>query len=909
MTGGTFSVLFSPGLNNCTYFGAVEIYYPMIETVKKQIETLKDSSDINELVYHKAKALYINGNCQILSQSKQGFDILVNDDNAEDIEIRLRKFNEESLQVLFKGKPAPWDIYAIAALMQIEEELEKTEPKPFLEGKEYTREGMVKRVLEERKAKALKAKYTIKFADNIYGEHLLTNEKGTRYKITLRDFENETGYINNPDLETNKLGTTKHLMFAFAALKSQPGLFNSLSKFYPFVEVYLDPLNNYRITWHYPHQLKPETKALISNYFGDKKYIEEDGVKDFLPFIKEAGEHVNVLIRPEVEEKIKKAWDQEMLDLVKKEEQLDFSLLKTPLFPYQQEGVAFATFRSGAIIADEMGLGKTIQAIATAVMKKKLFGFRRTLIICPASLKEQWKQEIEKFSHEKAIIVEGLPAQRAELYRKSDAYFFIANYETVLRDYREMNRMEPDFVILDEAQKIKNFSTITAQSIKLLEKKHALVITGTPIENRLIDLYSIVQFIDPQFLAPLWEFSYQHCYFDETKSDKITGYYNLQHLNERLNPILIRREKRRVLQDLPQVTEITVPVAMHLEQEMLHANYAKGIAAILRKKFISPFDLQKLMLLMNNMRMVCDSTFLIDKETYISPKLNELKHIILEKLDLKNSKSKVIIFSEWVTMLNLIGKMLHECGIGFAQLSGKVAVKNRDKLVKKFETDPDCQIFLSTEAGGSGLNLQVADTVINFELPWNPAKKNQRIGRIDRLGQRSKHLTVVNLITKNSIETKIASGLTLKQNLFDGVLNNENGPDVVDFSASGKAQFLRELEELMEGFTNPQPEQSEENILQPINGQSEETLMDLVSDENIPDDVLTPQTVESPESIASFEHQEKIQTMEQVMNQGMDFLSGMYKMATGKDLGLEGRKMEIDKETGEIVMRFKMPGM
>jgi len=683
-------------------------------------------------------------------------------------------------------------------------------------------------------------------------------------------------------------------------------VYNSLSKFYPFVEIYLDPLNNYRITWHYPHHLRPEIAALITRYFGNKNYIEENSEKDFLNFIIDAREHQHILVRPEVEEKVKKAWDLEMLALAKKEEQLDFSLLKSTLFPYQQEGVAFATFRDGAIIADEMGLGKTIQAIATAVMKKKLFGFRRTLIICPASLKEQWKQEIEKFSHEKAVIADGFPEQRADTYRNSDAYFVIVNYETVLRDWREMNRMETDFIILDEAQKIKNFSTITAQSIKLLEKKHALVITGTPIENRLIDLYSIVQFIDPQFLAPLWEFSYQHCYFDESKADKITGYYNLQQLNERLKPILIRREKRRVIKELPQVTEITVPVEMHFDQASYHANYARGIASILHKKFISPFDLQKLMLLMTNMRMVCDSTFLIDKESYISPKLHELKHILLEKLDLKNNKNKVIIFSEWVTMLHLIGKLLHECGIGFAQLSGQVAIKNRDKLVKKFENDPDCQVFLSTEAGGSGLNLQVADTVINFELPWNPAKKNQRIGRIDRLGQLSKHLTVINFITKGSIETKIASGLTLKQNLFDGVLNNENGPDVVDFSASGKAQFLKELEEVMDGFVSVPAEQDEENIIQEEIEQVEETLQDIVADEN---SITAPanEAIEPAEIMLSADQQEKIQTMEKVMNQGMEFLSGMFKMATGKDLGLEGQKMEIDKANGEIVMRFKMP--
>lgn len=252
--------------------------------------------------------------------------------------------------------------------------------------------------------------------------------------------------------------------------------------------------------------------------------------------------------------------------------------------------------------------------------------------------------------------------------------------------------------------------------------------------------------------------------------------------------------------------------------------------------------------------------------------------------------------------------MLHECGIGFAQLSGQVAIKNRDKLVKKFENEPDCQVFLSTEAGGSGLNLQVADTVINFELPWNPAKKNQRIGRIDRLGQLSKHLTVINFITKNSIETKIASGLTLKQNLFDGVLNNENGPDVVDFSASGKAQFLKELEEVMEGFIHTPAEQAEIDF-QPVEiGQVQRTLMHIVSDENS-QTVSPAEEMKLQERTLSEEEQEKIQTMEKVMNQGMEFLSGMFKIATGKDLGIEGQKMEIDKATGEIVMRFKMPGL
>lgn len=878
----------------------------MIETLKKQIKSFKDQFTKEPSVYRKAQTMYVNGACQVLTRSSLGFQVLISEDDDTNLELSIKVENEIAV-CLQKNKPYEWDSYGWAAILQIIEELNQPLSKLPQSGKSYTREGMIKRVLNERMAKADKAKYSLAYADNIYGEHILVDEKGQTYKITLRNFENETGYIDNPDLQTNKLGTTKHLMYAFKALKADTVLFKNLSKTYPFVEIYLDPLNNYRITWHYPHQLTPEIDFLVSKYFGSKTYIEESAVKGFMPFIREAAHFKQIMIRPEVEEKIRKAWDNEMLIQAGRQETIDFSLVKGNLFPYQKEGVEFATFKAGAILADEMGLGKTIQAIATAVIKKKIFGFKKTLIVCPASLKEQWKQEIARFCDEEAVIADGLPIERGNIYSKSGAYFIIVNYETVMRDLKAINRMDTDFIILDEAQKIKNFSTITAQCIKKLQKKHALVITGTPIENRLIDLYSIVQFIDPAFLSPLWEFSYQHCYFDENKNDKITGYYNLQRLNDRLQSILLRREKRTVIKELPQITEITIPVNMHIEQSMQHAGFAKGLAKILGKKFISPFDMQKLMLLMNNMRMVCDSTFLIDKETHFSPKLTELKDVLLEKLDIKNSGSKIIIFSEWVTMLQLIGKMLHENGIGFAMLSGKVAVKNRNALVKKFESDPNCSVFLSTEAGGAGLNLQVADTVINFEVPWNPAKKNQRVGRIDRLGQRSKHLNVVNFITRNSIELKIASGLNLKQNLFDSVLNSENGIDEVDFSASGKAQFLQQLEEAIDGFMHVETPVDVNNELV-----SENELLNgipvgadpLVFEE---EEMLAKET--EKDTIALTPQEAQVQQMEQVMNQGLDFLSGLFKMATGSDKGLEGRKMEFDKASGEVIMRFKLPGM
>lgn len=891
----------------------------MLSFIKQTIRKFQNGEEgIAKEAFKNAQLLYISGQCQLLSQSKVRYDFWVSDDFFDAEASILLEGDEDLVQnisPLKKGKPAEWDKYTVACLMQLAEELDRLQPTQVDAGKKYTREGMIKRVLQERAERAASAEYRIEFADNIYGEHTLYNEQGVKYKVTLRDFDNETGYVDNMDCRTNKLGTTKHIMFAFNALKVNKKLFKKLDKTYPFVEVYLDPLNHYQITWFYPHDLNSETETLIKKYFGASKSIPKEKNKQFLSFLNEAYRYKEILIRPEVSEVVEREYEESMLQEVSKKHEVDYSLVKADLFDYQKEGIEFLAFKKGTILADEMGLGKTMQAIGTALVKKQVFGFKRTLIVCPASLKYQWKSEIEKFSDETATVIEGTPDQRVLQYKETKDYFLILNYETVLRDQQQINKYGVDFIILDEAQRIKNYNTRTSNAIKSLKRKHSLVLTGTPIENKLIDLYSIVAFLDPYFLAPLWEFSYQYCYFDEHQKNKITGYYNLQELNERLKPILLRREKRNVIKQLPKITQRDIFVNMHPMQADYHAGYAQGIAQIVRKKFMTPFDMQKLMLLMANMRMVCDSTFLIDPETEHSPKLLELQYILTEKFDMQKNDRKIIIFSEWTKMNMLIGKMLKKLNIGFAELSGKVPVKHRKKLVEKFETDPQCQVFISTEAGGSGLNLQIADTVINFELPWNPAKKNQRIGRIDRVGQRSSNLTVLNFITRNSIEMRIASGLMLKQNLFEGVLDTDSDTDTVDFSTKGRSQFLQQIEAMVDAFEENVNEETgiEESLAKELAELSVDT-------EAVKEEERASQAIEAEESepssgetlVATKEKvkpSEQVKEMEQVMNQGMAFLSGLFKMSTGKDMGAENAKIEVDENTGEVVMKFKLPNL
>jgi superfamily II DNA/RNA helicase len=304
--------------------------------------------------------------------------------------------------------------------------------------------------------------------------------------------------------------------------------------------------------------------------------------------------------------------------------------------------------------------------------------------------------------------------------------------------------------------------------------------------------------------------------------------------------------------------------------------------------------------------MVCDSTYLVDEETNDSPKMAELENILLEQLDLKNTSRKIIIFSEWVKVHKLIGRFLRENNIGFAELNGKIPVKSRGDLIRKFETNEHCKVFLSTEAGGSGLNLQVADTLINFELPWNPAKKNQRIGRIDRLGQKSSNLTIFNLITRQSIEQHIAAGLLVKQNLFEGVLGDSGDTNFVDFSSKGRSQFIQQLEEfvLQEEKTDEVKLETEvEELVEEVPEHSPKGEIDL-SDDNEEAGPSQPENVEQEQQPR---HTPTPEQMEEVMNSGMQFLSGLFKMSTGKDMGSENQKIEVNKETGEVTMKFKLP--
>ncbi|MBA4186674.1 MAG: helicase SNF2 [Planctomycetaceae bacterium] len=483
------------------------------------------------------------------------------------------------------------------------------------------------------------------------------------------------------------------------------------------------------------------------------------------------------------------------------------SVLKVSLYDYQRQGVLFAARAGRCLIGDEMGLGKTAKALASAEVMARLFGVERVLIVCPTSLKHQWKNEIKRFTTRDARVIEGLKPKRAEGFADPAPFFKITNYDTVHADLDAIAGWSPDLVILDEAQRIKNWATRAARSVKLIRSPYAVVLSGTPLENRLEELISIVQFVDPHRLGPTFRLLHDHQIRDNV--GKVIGYRDLNRLGETLAPVLIRRRKDEVLAQLPERIESTIFVPMMPQQREIHTENQEEVARIVQKwrrfKFLSEADKRRLMISLQNMRMVCDSTYLIDPKLDHGVKASEITTLLEEALEQPGTKA--VVFSQWVRMHELLVRAAKKKKWGHVLFHGGVPGRDRGKLVDKFRDDPECRIFFSTDAGGVGLNLQFASVVVNVDLPWNPAVLNQRIGRVHRLGQRNP-VRVLNVVAKGSIEEGMLSVLEFKSSLFAGVL--DGGATDIQLGGTRLTKFMESVEATTAEIPPPVPAEKEE---------------------------------------------------------------------------------------------------
>ena len=619
-----------------------------------------------------------------------------------------------------------------------------------------------------------------------------------QYRVSIRGFDVGDNHCTCPDFRVNTLGTCKHIEAVLASLRDEPPQLRRRKAAVTRPEIYLHYTEQLRVGIHLPPRHSDQLHALAETFFdGQGLWKAEDRYQNLIEAVDNVPEQVTILsdamafMEGEIERKEMAGRERDWLNQLEREEPSPVlcDLLKVPLYPYQMRGAVFLACRGRSVLGDDMGLGKTIQTLAAVELLARERGVERVLVVAPASVKYQWETEIQKYTGRPVQVVEGNAAQRRGLY-KQPTFYRLINYEMAVRDLDELNAWQPDLIVLDEAQRIKNWESKTSKAVKKLRSRYAVVLTGTPLENKLEELYSIVAFVDDRRLGPAFQFLHDHRVMDE--AGKLLGYRNLDALREKLAPILLRRTRAEVLSQLPARTDTTVYVEMAEAQRPLYAEHQATLRRLLRKKYLTEVDRRRILCCIANLRMLCDSTFLLDHQTNVSPKLVEVEELLRELLGAE--PHKVVMFSQWEVMLRKTAEVVEKLGVGYTILHGNIPGKDRRKLLEKFRDDPECRVFLSTDAGGSGLNLQAADTVINLEAPWNPAVLDQRIARVHRMGQH-RPVQVFNLVTRDSIEERVLRTLEQKRSLLTEIFTGGN--DEVAFGSLGRQAFLDMMHDLI----------------------------------------------------------------------------------------------------------------
>ncbi|MBI3201398.1 MAG: DEAD/DEAH box helicase family protein [Myxococcales bacterium] len=491
--------------------------------------------------------------------------------------------------------------------------------------------------------------------------------------------------------------------------------------------------------------------------------------------------------------------------------------LRRKLYPYQRDGIARLLEVGRLLLADDMGLGKTTQAVAACHALHRAGRVRRGVVVAPASLKSQWLREWQETTDTPAVVVDGPPADRARQYRSLRSGFVIIGYEQLLRDIAEVQALRPEIVVLDEAQRIKNYATKSAVTVKALTPEYRLVLTGTPMENRLEELASILDWVDDLAMAPKWRIVPWYTSWDgDGGSTGRAGARNLDTLRARLRPSVVRRVRKEVIAQLPKRTDTRVPVQMTPQQAEEHFALNQPVSALVhtaRRRPLTQGEFLRLMQLLNQQRIIANGLGQLRFDevwpTYqhaepddallaglFAPKLLELRRLITDLV--VEQERKVVVFSQWRRMLRLaewsLRDVLKQSGARCVFFTGAEKPAQRTRNVVDFHDDPRVPLMFLSDAGGVGLNLQrAANACINLELPWNPAVLEQRVGRIYRLGQKSP-VDVYNLVSDASIEARIADLLSAKQALFSSLFDGSS--DAVRFDAA--PSFLTRVERLVE---------------------------------------------------------------------------------------------------------------
>ncbi len=614
---------------------------------------------------------------------------------------------------------------------------------------------------------------------------------GYRYRVQLRGGADGPHGCNCPDFEANRLHTCKHVERVRTYLRSPRTELPRAAK---------ERSEQARVYLHFGEVVEPRLFGRARGR-GSRSLAEAFGA-DGRPLVALPSEDEALLgwldrFGPTVEAEARRWLAERAARRPRLPAAGELGALLPKLggepYAFQKRGIEFLARSGRALLADEMGLGKTIQALlAATILRKAQRPVRSVTIVCPASLRGSWRDEIRRWLGEDAVLLEGRPSQRARSI-KARPRWLITHYEQVLRDQAHHVEAEAELLIIDEAQRAKGISSKTARALKSIPARHVFALTGTPLENRLEEAYAIAQLIDQRLLPPLWQIERDHLVRDE-RGSRVMLYRNLSALRSRLAPAFLRRRKEDVAPELPERLRSISFLPLHpavletYEDVMAHvARIASGARAL------TPAELDRIQRLLVIARRCCNGPHMLGMEVDAAriPKLAELRHALVD-LCLGEGR-KVVVFSEWTDMTEAVERLVESLGIPVVHLRGSVPVKQRPALIRSFGEAEGAAVFVSTDAGGVGLNLQAADVVVNLDLPWNPARLEQRLARVHRIGAR-RPVQVLLLVAENSIEERLLGLHTGKRDLLENVWSSDGEDELAAPSARGAfAEVVRAM--------------------------------------------------------------------------------------------------------------------
>ena len=458
---------------------------------------------------------------------------------------------------------------------------------------------------------------------------------------------------------------------------------------------------------------------------------------------------------------------------------------------YQKEG--FKWLRSveelgfGGILADDMGLGKTLQIIALLIDAKKSNRLAKALIVCPASLVYNWSEEISKFDTEGILRVSVLVGSKEDrqnvLEDNENSDIYISSYDTLRRDISLYHDMRFSHQIIDEAQFIKNQNTGVAKAVKTVKADVKFALTGTPIENRLSELWSIFDYIMPGFLYSYNSFRTKY----ENAIVKEGNEISAKLLSKMISPFVLRRLKSEVAMDLPEKIEEIRISKFEKEQQLAYDKELANLKKVLEGD--SDYNSSKMIILSEITRLrqiCCDPSLIFDNYNGESAKLETCIDLVKSGIE---AGHKILLFSQFTSMFDIIEKRFKEEKISSYTITGSTSKEDRIRLVNEFNEDNTDVFLISLKAGGTGINLVGADIVIHYDPWWNFAAQNQATDRAHRIGQKN-NVTVYRLIAKGTIEERIVKLQESKKDLADKVLNFKEGVSLANISKEELLELL-----------------------------------------------------------------------------------------------------------------------